>query len=76
MRCGRSSWRRMPGAWWLAILLLSAASGCTRTPWTDVSCLAFEKIRPTPADVDKMSDVFVERVDRHNRKWESLCGKP
>lgn len=37
-------------------------------------CRIAEPIRPTPADVDLMSQQLVDALIAHNCEWQAVCG--
>lgn len=57
---------------WLAVLALLVASGCATGPATD--CAGFKPIRPTAADVERMSDELVGQLLAHNEFGREHCG--
>ncbi|RUV19976.1 hypothetical protein [Mesorhizobium sp. M7A.F.Ca.MR.245.00.0.0] len=52
--------------------VLALAAGCTTMGGS--FCEVEHPIRPTKADVAKLSDALVAEILAHNRKGQRLCG--
>lgn len=60
---------------WLALTLVSAASGCADGPVTRTgACDVFRPIHPTAPDTDLISDQLVSQLLVHNQTGSRLCG--
>ncbi len=54
------------------LILMLFVAGCATGPATD--CAGFKPIRPTPADVDAVSDRLAAEILAHNEFGRAHCG--